>query len=108
MNFRLTQGVQQPTDIIISTEVIPDGWSIQLFPNPTAGLLVVNYQLPQATELNAKLLAANGQLVRQERLNSLDQQFYLDLSSLPAGSYLLQMHADNGHAQQATFQVIKQ
>ena len=69
---------------------------VQVFPNPTDGVLELRLDLPQSTALNAALYDMTGrELLRRNfgRQPQLTESF--DLSSLPAGIYLLRIQADN-------------
>ena len=106
--LQLSQGVQQPGDMITSVEVIPESWSVELYPNPTPGELLLDYHLPQAMELTTELFAANGQLLQVGRIEGQSGQQLFDLSTLPAGNYWLWLRAQSEGKQTAAFQIIKQ
>jgi hypothetical protein len=68
-----------------------------LFPNPpTANTLYLRYTARESAEVTIRIYNVNGVLLsRQNELAVIGpQQFSIDITSLPAGSYLLQI--DNG------------
>jgi hypothetical protein len=65
---------------------------LQVYPNPTNGVLHINGELPQATSLNATLYNLLGGKVLSQQLDAATRvDGELNLGSLPQGVYLLQI-----------------
>ncbi|MNX99081.1 hypothetical protein D3C86_1315130 [compost metagenome] len=61
--------------------------SVQLYPNPTSGMLYFEYSSP----LNVWVMDVNGQIVlRQTAVNAIDTR------NLAAGQYFIRLNAENG------------
>jgi hypothetical protein len=65
--------------------------TITAYPNPTSGIVQVQLQANQAANLQLSLINAQGQIVLQQTaaVNEGENELRLDLSSLPAGIYML-------------------
>lgn len=86
-----------------ATEVLE---GLNVFPNPTSGLLELRLDLNRATELTAEVYDLTGRRMMTKSLGrqlSLNEQ--LDFSSLPNGVYLLRLQAGDAAR---TVRVIKQ
>lgn len=67
------------------------------YPNPSQGELLIDLSLSGADVSDLQLFNALGQIVYQQRLDGQAKwQQQLDLSALPAGTYLLQVRATDG------------
>ncbi len=86
----LTQGFQQPQDenvgIISVSE--PD-WSIDAYPNPTAGNVTVQVKADNTSDINLSLFDVTGQLVTNYGAIENNTGTQLNLSELAAGVYVL-------------------
>ncbi|MDP4954229.1 MAG: T9SS type A sorting domain-containing protein, partial [Flavobacteriales bacterium] len=78
-----------------------------LYPNPTENLLNLQINLAYDDIVNLELYSLTGQVVYDLQLNLMagQQTLDLDLSEIPAGSYILQLSNKNGERQ--TQQVVK-
>ena len=78
-----------------------------LYPNPMENLLNLQIDLTQDEIVNLELYSLTGQVVYDLQLNLMagQQTIDLDLSDIPAGSYVLQLSNKNGERQ--TQQVVK-
>lgn len=73
--------------------------ALNLFPNPSeTGMLRLN---SDATISRVRVLSIDGKLVHEEQINALNVE--LNLSELPAGSYLIQAFDQNNRATRRTF-----
>ncbi len=71
--------------------------SLQFFPNPVNDLLQVQIQLEQPTLANLTLAETSGRVIRIEELpNASTESLQLDVSHLPAGTYLLRLATAEG------------
>ena len=82
-----------------------DGAELNVFPNPTTGLLQINSSKDLTETLIAEVFMLNGQRVRSEQLPALAGTQMMDLSDLPAGAYFLRLV--NGQ-ETASMRIIKQ
>ncbi|MTB52329.1 fasciclin domain-containing protein [Lewinella sp. W8] len=80
----------------VSTEEPSFAEDVRILPNPTQ--TVTNVELPQEIIQSAtlRLLDMNGRVLSQRKARSTVEQF--DVSTFPAGTYLLQIQADAGIA----------
>lgn len=92
----LTQGMQQPgeAEIIISVQEFALK-GLNVYPNPTSGLLTIDVE---GFEADVRLTDLSGKPVKQQRLSALHRE--MNLSDLPSGTYLLQVHAQGASAVQ--------
>ncbi len=82
----LASGADEPTELL---------QGIQVFPNPTDGLLEIRLDLPAATNLQAALYDLTGrELLRRDFGRQLQLNTAFDLGGFPAGIYLLRVQAD--------------
>jgi hypothetical protein len=72
------------------------GFKLEAYPVPVSGTLNINFQLPatnsQLPNIQIELLNAFGVIVDQLEINS-DKTCHIDMSTLPAGAYLLRLNA---------------
>ena len=81
----LTQGFQQPV-LVVSGMDEADEVRINIFPNPTTG--IINFETGNTIEITSvNIHSLQGQLVSSFAM----QENSCDISSLPAGVYLLQI-----------------
>lgn len=88
-----------------NAEAVAD-WSV--FPNPAKDIVQVKYVLQESSPVQLNLLNAKGQVLQTQEFTSLPagiNQAEVDLSTLPAGLYQLQITTQNGTS---TKSVIKQ
>jgi hypothetical protein len=78
---------------LVSIDELTFAQSVRLFPNPTDGQLQLNINLPETIRsLNVRVVNLLGSTVLERSLGTASQyQETLDLSALPAGTYLLQL-----------------
>jgi hypothetical protein len=69
---------------------------IDVFPNPTSGLIQINADLGGRKELT--VMTISGQSVLEDSF--LSKKKTLDLSSLPAGMYLVKLTSKEGNLTQ--------
>lgn len=89
----LTQGFHQGNLAIVAVGEPWTGNSIRVFPNPTAYKCNIEFSSPLTEQTDYQLFNATGQLALQGLIKSGAIQHPLDLQTLPAGAYRLQMHA---------------
>lgn len=105
-NGTVAQGVQQPYEISVVTE-IPDGPDVRLefttYPNPTSHFLTLRFGGVLASGYHAMLYDSNGKLCAEKEITSNDTLF--DLFSLVTGTYFLKLNKSNNEIK--TFKIIK-
>ena len=69
---------------------------IEIFPNPTNGFIQINTDLGGKKELT--VMSISGQIVLRDSF--LNKKKTLDLSSLPAGMYLVKITSKDGNVTQ--------
>ncbi|ASZ12495.1 carbohydrate-binding protein [Chitinophaga pendula] len=85
-----------------NTQVKTDTQAPVLYPNPTNGILNIDLRGRSYTQL--LLLDMHGKPLRQWSIPKGEKQISRDISTLPAGNYLLKLQGDR---QTDTFQIIK-
>ncbi|MFK8160834.1 MAG: T9SS type A sorting domain-containing protein, partial [Lewinella sp.] len=86
----ITFRVSFPVSINDPADLLSD---LQVFPNPTSGLLEVKLELPEASALRAAVYDLTGrQLQSYDFGHQLRLSEQLDFSAYPAGIYLLRLH----------------
>lgn len=76
---------------------------ISVFPNPTAGKVIVSLSNDPLTSIHYTIATAAGTVLEQSRFSGIRHE--LDLTTQPAGIYLLRMVADN---ETCTWKIVKQ
>jgi len=81
------------------TEEVAAPFTFSFYPNPATENITVNYSLEQSAKVNYTIYDLTGKQVQSETANrfSGSQQHILDVTSLPAGTYLLNVNV-NGKA----------
>ncbi len=102
-NIELGEGFHRSYyDLLVDAqEILPQTWEVTVFPNPTTEQIRFRWSTDQ--QVAAQLFNANGQLLQQQE--QILHQGRMDMSQLPAGSYLLQLQDQNGRT--GTFQILK-
>lgn len=88
----------EPIDYTVNTQEPEQGQlSLRIAPNPTGGLLMLNYVLPRPSEVVLQVFNLNGQLALSRRVGRQGQGWHgLEIDSkLPAGTYSLKLSAGN-------------
>ena len=99
VNFEMNDtGVHPANTTSIGDQL--DAQALQLYPNPAGAYIQVALTLEQAGEVTWYLRNPLGQLLQrqQTRFGAGAQELRLDLSTLPAGTYLLQVQTPEGRA----------
>jgi Secretion system C-terminal sorting domain len=94
INVVLTQGFHQHDVCLPVTSTNPDlwaEWDIQVYPNPVAQWLTVQYTAPDVSDLSGTVISPDGRTVLTSTHIPPDGA-RLDVSSLTAGIYILQLH----------------
>jgi agmatine deiminase len=74
-------------------------WSLNLFPNPSKGIVCLALNLDHGSTVQARVFNSLGQQVGQFSPAVLDtgnKKLFLDASTLPAGMYLVSVESDQG------------
>ncbi len=75
---------------IIAITFDEKGRSIVIYPNPATEKLTLSFSKPEE-KVNINILSSDGRLVSKQSLGSVDRSKDIQISNLPAGSYLLQI-----------------
>jgi len=72
--------------------------NVLVYPNPSSGILNINFDVEKAGRLEVKLVNLNGQLIREEIINNFNGQFNhsFDLNSEARGVYILSILSKKG------------
>ncbi len=73
-----------------------DGLGINVSPNPTAGVVNVQFSQPAFEAVDATLFSVNGILMESQRVQVGTSSAKFDLSELPSGVYLLRLKSGSG------------
>ena len=92
---QLTQGFHQPQLTLLAAETPPPP-DPMAYPNPTTGLLKVEWPADYGTVRTVEVYALTGHKVREIHLETPQSQLHLDLSDLAAGKYILGLRYDHG------------
>ena len=93
-NGALTQGVQQPYEILtISVEDSKMDYEMSLFPNPSNDFVFLKIENNDLTALSFKLSNILGQTIQSKNINQNLEE--IDFSKLTGGSYLLNVIQGN-------------
>jgi len=68
--------------------------NVSAYPNPASGIVTVNFEALQGAEINMQITDLSGKAVmtfEKEKLNKGLIEKQIDLSSLPVGSYILNL-----------------
>ncbi len=111
----LTQGFQQgdlrvipihPADVATKGDEGLSDFTITVYPNPTWGNISIRAQAMDALTGSWQLTDATGRLLQSRTVELTDYTAQLDLSDLPAGTYILQVRNDDQTVLQS-YQILK-
>ena len=88
---------QSPATSVEETRLLN---SVQVYPNPTEGLLYLQLNLPEAMQLQVQLRNSLGQTISHEslKMEAGIQQHQMELGTLPSGIYFLQLNTANSQS----------
>jgi len=75
-------------------EISPAVTEIIAYPNPTSGILTVQFPVIEETTYAINLINFSGQIIQDEIINVLGGKFEIDLSDFIDGYYLLKIQTD--------------
>ncbi len=70
--------------------------NISVLPNPTKGVVNVQFSKPSHENMDAMLFSVNGILLKNQRVQMGSSNAKFDLSELPSGVYLLRLKSGSG------------
>lgn len=95
-----TKSTANDVQVVITSvsNLATTGWTFSLSPNPNNGVCALSVSPPQPSNLQLQILNALGQVVHTEKASLFagEQSLPLNLSHLPAGSYVLQAQSGAG------------
>lgn len=85
-------------DLSTAVSAAPADWTMELYPNPTRSLLVIDLHEGAGQQVSAVLLDALGRKVRHlyAGLAPADGRLFADIADLAPGSYRVQVSTDGG------------
>ena len=95
-SYLITQGdVPLDEGEILGTEDLNSGLAFHAYPNPTSGLLNIEFSEP-AQELEVRVFNGLGQLTRVFQEDFATSTLAVDLSGLTKGIYSIEVKTDHG------------
>lgn len=104
-NGTITQGLQQPYEILVVSGVEINGinLSVSVFPNPTSDFITLSIKDLSTENMNYALYDIQGKLIKEDKLSG--SQTIINIGDLSNASYLI-MVSDN-KKEIKTFRIIK-
>ncbi len=101
----LTQGVQQPYEILVTGIEDIKGISLAMavYPNPTTDLLQLKVENKHLKDLSIQLFDTNGKLLQMKKLIGTDMQ--IDMRAYAPSTYFLIVNSDNQSIKE--FKIVK-
>ncbi|MEL6654388.1 MAG: T9SS type A sorting domain-containing protein [Bacteroidota bacterium] len=84
----ITSSTYSLTDSILSNTPDPIAFEVEIYPNPSTGMINLRYPVGESGRL--RILRSDGRIVRQESVSGIGR-WQGDLSDLPAGLYFIQL-----------------
>ncbi len=97
--FCISERIAVVLDVTSSTEMIQGIESMDLYPNPASDLVIISLTTNESFDCEIQVINALGQFVSKPIQKSLtigEQNIELTISTLPAGTYQIQMSSSNG------------
>lgn len=97
-DYILTQGFQQPR-IIITTDVVPEGTGVDVYPNPATDYIYIKLFGDVATKFRIEVINITGLVVNSVNLDFSDKYYYvqqIEVASLKYGFYFVRVTSDDG------------
>ncbi len=89
-------------DVVEESGLNSNPFSAEIFPNPTDRQAMVQFTLPQATDVSVLLYDLRGRqvasLTEGEYMMEGQHSLAVDVSNLPAGNYLVMIMTDDQHS----------
>jgi hypothetical protein len=96
-SYCFTQGFQQSRIFLTSVdENLPDKCSIKAYPVPASNQINLELKLDTQREIIIEIFDNTGKSVQMKKANTSVSPYSLDISDLPAGSYLLKVSEVSG------------
>jgi hypothetical protein len=99
----LTQGFHQPTDVIIGIDEPDYGISIQAYPNPTEGTVILDLKTEQPHDFHVEVFDATGKrvLIEDDFSTTSKQKHTVNMSSFASGNYYIRLSTENSDFQKS-------
>ncbi|MBK8555866.1 MAG: T9SS type A sorting domain-containing protein [Lewinellaceae bacterium] len=82
--------------VMVGTNVAPEGWNISLAPNPASQQTWLNLHFPKALDAQVRVEDLSGRNLISSNIGvQQDSRIRLDTSKLPAGLYIVRILADS-------------
>lgn len=98
-NFSTIIGVDfSDLQAVVNVDAFAQTTGLRVFPNPTAGLLHLQWEETRAGAFELEVVNLNGQQLQVQRasLNTGLNRVNIDLSTLPGGNYFLRLRTNSG------------
>jgi hypothetical protein len=76
---------------VVSTDNLLQGQTVNVFPNPTSGVLQLHWATPLDGQVMLRVRDSRGVAVQNQQLSGQQLQHQLDLGALPSGLYLIEL-----------------
>jgi hypothetical protein len=109
-SYMLTQGFQQPEDVVTGAPFVADDGSanVTLYPNPAHGTVTAGFITKGEGELNVRFFTSLGQVMEEKWLTVSDKaDVKLDLMHIAAGVYLVEVDFISFSNNTANFHTVK-
>jgi hypothetical protein len=90
----------------INLEAINGKLPVEIYPNPTTGIINLDFSQTNYDGVNVRVVNANGKLVRENQLGRVFGTERMDLTGLPQGLYFMTLKSHDGLSK--TFKVMIQ
>ena len=97
-SYQTVQSVGCPTSLA-TNHVTLNSLDVKVYPNPTKGIVNINYTLEDSTDIMLSLTNIQGQVISKTKISKTSglQTDSIDLSSLSNGMYFISIKSSNGN-----------
>ncbi len=94
----LTQGFQQPDNMMVGIESIESGISINAYPNPTSGEIILDFTVVNPAEFTIEIFDVSGKLMMNPETLKVENstKHQMDFSEFSSGNYFIVMKNQDG------------
>ncbi len=94
----LTQGFQQPDNMMVGIESVESRVSINAYPNPTAGEIILDFTVVNPSEFILQVFDVSGKLMMNPETLKVENstKHQIDFSEFSSGNYFIVMKNQDG------------
>src|SRR5262249_35675798 len=81
-------------DIALSSDELKHNSTIQIYPNPTSGQLIVSYAFSYTKPTTITIIDITGKIFYEEKVAETNSRHIMNVKNLPAGLYLLTLKTE--------------